>query len=129
MRSATKSHVISDGFKWSANCERVNPFSYNHTKRQTLRQASAASEASDLCNGSGTHLEHQVKHHHRLALVALPLPLTLILDAPLDTRCGYTLNLIVMRTSVKHKITMISDPNKVKCADITDQIRRTGLDS
>ena len=47
----------------------------------TERQASAASEASDLCNGSGTHLEHQVKRHHRLALVTLTL----------DARCGYTL--------------------------------------
>ena len=56
---------------------------------------SAASEASDLCNGSGTHLECQVKRHHRLALVTLPLPLMLMLDmpldAPLDARCDYTL--------------------------------------
>ena len=34
-----------------------------------------------LENGSGTDLEHQVKHHHRLALVTLPLPL--------DAWCGY----------------------------------------
>ena len=37
--------------------------------------ASAASKASDLSNESGTHLECQVKRHHRLALVTLPLPL------------------------------------------------------
>ena len=52
--------------------------------RQAARQASAASEASDLCNGSGTHLEHQGKRHHRLASVTLPLPLPLPPDAPLD---------------------------------------------
>ena len=66
-----------------------------HTERQALHQASAASEASDLCNGSGTHLEHQVKRHHRLVLVTLPLSLMLTLDVPfdalLDARCGYTL--------------------------------------
>ena len=53
------------------------------------RQALAASEASDLCNGSGTHLEHQVKRHHKLALVTLTLtldaPLTLGVVIPLDT--------------------------------------------
>ena len=65
-----------------------NPLSYNHTERR----ASASSEASDLCNGSGTHLERQVKHHHRLALVMLPLPLTLTLDA----WCGYTLRILTL---------------------------------
>ena len=65
--------------------------SYNHTERQT----SEASETSDLCNGSGTHLECQVKRHHRLALVMLSLPLTLTLDA----RCGYTLKLYSLLTS------------------------------
>ena len=45
--------------------------SYNHAERQEWHQASSASEASDLCNGSGTHLECQVKHHHRLVLVML----------------------------------------------------------
>ena len=72
---------------------------YTHTERQAARQASVASEASDLCNGSGTHLECQGKHHHRLALVTLLLPLPLTLDAPLDapvdTRCGYA-----FRTSI-----------------------------
>ena len=64
-----------------------------HTERQAARQASAASEASYLCNGSGTHLECQGKYHHRLPLVMLPLHLPLVLDAPLDApldaRCGY----------------------------------------
>ena len=36
-----------------------------------------------------------MKRHHRLALVTLPLPLTLTLDTPrdalLDAKCGYTL--------------------------------------
>ena len=63
--------------------------SYNHTERQV----STVSEASDLYNGSGTHLEHQVKRHHRLALATLPLMLTLTLDVLLDARCGYTVNL------------------------------------
>ena len=62
-----------------------------HTERQASHQASASSETSDLCNGSGTHLEHQVKHHHRLALVMLPLMLDVPLDAAFDARCGYTL--------------------------------------
>ena len=46
--------------------------------------------ASPLClemDGSGVDLERQVKLHHRLALVILPLKL----DAPLDGRCAYTL--------------------------------------
>ena len=64
-----------------------------HTEHQTScqasHQASAAGEASDLCNGSGTHFECQVKRHHRLALVTLQLHLTL--DVPLDAWCGYTL--------------------------------------
>ena len=62
--------------------------SYNHTVCQASRQVSAACEASDLCNGSGTHLELQVKRHHRLALVTLPLPLTP--DTPPEARCEYT---------------------------------------
>ena len=33
-----------------------------HTERQASLQVSVSSDASDLCNGSGTHLEHQVKH-------------------------------------------------------------------
>ena len=74
--SAKRSPHLNVGFKY-LGCK--------HTKRQTARQLSAASEASDLCNGSGTHLEHQGKRHHRLALVLLLLPL----DAPLDARCGY----------------------------------------
>ena len=65
---------------------------------------SAASEVSDLCNGSQTHLERQGKHHHRLASVTLPLPLPLSLDVPLDVpldasldaRCGYALNVGVV---------------------------------
>ena len=36
--------------------------------------------------GGGVDLER----HHRLALVLLPLPLLLPLDAPLDARCGYS---------------------------------------
>ena len=48
-----------------------------------------------LGNGSGTDLKCHGKHHHRLALVPLPLmldtPLEAPLDAPLDARCGYTL--------------------------------------
>ena len=70
----------------------VTLLNYNHTERHASRQASVASEASDLCNGSGTHLERQVKRHHRLALVTLPLTLDVPLDVPLDARCGYTLN-------------------------------------
>ena len=42
-----------------------------------------------LGNGSGVDLERQVKRHHKLALVTLPLPLPL--DAPLDAQCGYAL--------------------------------------
>ena len=57
----------------------------------TERQASVACEASDLSNLSGGDLECQVKHHHRLALVTLPLPLMLTLDVPLAARCGYNL--------------------------------------
>ena len=55
---------------------------------------------SDLCNGSGTHLECQVKRHHRLALVMLMLTLDAQLDALLDARCGYTLNDIDERTFI-----------------------------
>ena len=56
-----------------------------HTERQAARQASAASEMSNLCNGSETHLER----HHRLALVTLPLASASAAAAPLDARCGY----------------------------------------
>ena len=38
----------------------------------------------DAWEWSGVDLQRQVKRHHRLALVTLPL-----LDVPLDTRCGY----------------------------------------
>ena len=47
-----------------------------------------------LGNGSGVDLERQVNRHHRLALVTLPLTLTLTLDAPLDVRSGYSFNLL-----------------------------------
>ena len=77
--------------KWTSRGQ-VEALSYNHTERQASRQAPAASEVSDLCNGSGTHLECKVKRHHRLALVMLLLPLPLTLDMPLDARCGYTLS-------------------------------------
>ena len=90
------------GLKIKSFCVRNSVLSYNHTERQTSPQASAASEASDLCNGSGTHLERQVKRHHILALVRLQLPLTLMLDvpldAPLDARCGYTLKVLLKQT-------------------------------
>ena len=73
-----------------------------HTEHQASRQASAASETSDLCNGSGTHLERQVKHHHRLALVTLPLTL--------DARCGYTLwcyNWLIILAMILNRINII----------------------
>ena len=45
-------------------------------------------------------MECQGKHHHRLALVTLPLPLDVLLDVPLDAsldvRCGYALNVGVV---------------------------------
>ena len=51
-----------------------------------------------LGNGSGTYLEHQLKRHHRLALVTLPLlmplPMPLLLDTSLDARCVYALNFL-----------------------------------
>ena len=86
------------------NLEIMNILRLTHTERQ----ASVASEASDLCNGSGIHLEWQVKRHHRLTLVTLLLPLTLTLDAPLDARCGYTLNFnskfVTIKTREIHEI-------------------------
>ena len=42
--------------------------------------------------GSGGDWERQVKHHHRLALVTLPLPLTLDTAAAADTRSVHSLS-------------------------------------
>ena len=60
----------------------------------------ASSEASDLCNGSGTHLERQVKSHCRLAWVTLPLPLMLTLDAPVDAQRHYLIWLMIMLLTI-----------------------------
>ena len=78
----------------------VTLLSYNHTERHASRQASAASEVSDLCNRSGTHLERQVKRHHRLALVTL----LLLLDVPLDARCGYTLRMVINSNTIEFSL-------------------------
>ena len=66
----------------------------------------ASSEASDLCNGSETHLERQVKHHHRLALVTLPLTL----DAPRDVRCGYTLRITQTHAHTRYSYSLCGPP-------------------
>ena len=54
---------------------------YPHRASSVKRQIACIVYMLTLGNGSGVDLECQVKRHHRLALVTLPLPL--------DARCGY----------------------------------------
>ena len=56
-----------------------------------------------LGNGSGVDLECQVKHHHRLALVILPLLLTLDTAA----RCVHSLKIFTGRNEVVAKVSFL----------------------
>ena len=79
---------------------KLNP----HLASSVKRQIGCIVYMVTIGNGSGVNLECQVKRHHRLALVTLPLPL--------DARCGYALreklHWMYIITSLQHVLSTIS---------------------